>query len=81
MIPVKPDWQEVVGHLYRRYGSYHAILNALADQGVAPSDHSFLVYLRSGKRKAVSWALGAALLNLHIDVVGPAAVFVSSRRY
>lgn len=64
LIPVRPDWQQIVGELYRRYRTYHAILNALAEQGVTPCDHSFLVYLRSGKRKKVSWEFGAALLNL-----------------
>lgn len=64
-IPTNPDWTEVVGDLYRRYKSYHAILNAMADQGVTPCDHSFLVYLRSGKRKKVSFEFGAALLNLY----------------
>jgi hypothetical protein len=64
-IPINPDWQKIVGDLYRAFGTYHAILNALADQGVTPCDHSPLCYLRSGKRKQVSWQLGAGLLNLH----------------
>jgi hypothetical protein len=65
MIPISPDWSRIVGDLYRAYGTYHAILNALADQGLAQDDHSFLCYLRSGKRKKVSFEYGAALLNLH----------------
>ena len=65
MIPVHPDWQQIVGALYRRYGTYHAILNALAEQGIFSDDHSYLCYIRSGKRKKVSWELGAALMNLH----------------
>lgn len=65
MIPVKPDWQEIVGQLYRTYGTYSGILNAMAEQGVNPSDHAFLCYLRSGKRKNVSFEFGAALLNLY----------------
>ena len=65
MIPVKPDWSEIVGALYRSYGSYSGILNAMAEQGVTPSDHSFLCYLRSGKRTKVSFEFGAALLNLY----------------
>lgn len=65
MIPVRPDWSIIVGDLYRAYGSYSAILNALAEQDVEPSDHSFLCYLRSGKRKKVCYEFGAALLNLH----------------
>lgn len=65
MIPTDPNWQDVVGDLYRNYRSYHAILNAMAEQGITPCDHSFLVYLRSGKRKKVCFQFGAALLNLH----------------
>jgi hypothetical protein len=65
LIPVRPDWQLIVGELYRRYHTYHAILNALVEQGVTPSDHAFLCYLRSGKRKNVSWEYGAALMNLY----------------
>lgn len=65
MIPISPDWQEVVGDLYRAYGTYHALLNALAEEGHMPADHSGLCYLRSGKRKRVSWELGVSLLNLH----------------
>lgn len=68
MIPVDVDWSQIVGVLYRNYGTYHAILNALAEQGIVPSDHSYLCYLRSGKRKKVSWELGAALLNLHAQI-------------
>lgn len=64
-IPTKPDWQEIVGALYRRHGTYHSILNALAEQGIFSDDHSFLCYLRSGKRKKVSFEFGAALLNLY----------------
>jgi hypothetical protein len=41
------------------------MLNALAEQGIIPSDHSYLCYIRSGKRTKVSWELGAALMNLH----------------
>lgn len=37
----------------------------MAEQGVNPSDHAFLCYLRSGKRKNVSFEFGAALLNLY----------------
>lgn len=81
MIPPRPDWQTVVGALYRKFGTYHAILNALAEQGVAPCDHSFLVYLRSGERKKVSFEVGAALLNLYIAEVGAQNVFVTSGRY
>lgn len=51
--------------LHRAYGSYHGILNALAEQGLAHDDHAFLAYLRSGKRKKVSWEYGAGLMNLH----------------
>jgi hypothetical protein len=65
MIPISPDWRIIVGDLYRAYGSYHALLNELAEQGLAHDDHSFLCYLRSGKRKKVSFEYGAALLNLH----------------
>jgi hypothetical protein len=65
MLQVHPDWSRIVGDLYRAYGTYHAMLNALAEQGHMPSDHSGLCYLRSGKRKKVSWELGAALMNLH----------------
>ena len=68
MIPVRPDWQQVVGAIYRAHGSYHAILNKLAEQGIAPSDHSFLCYLRSGKRKNVSFEFGAALMNLYQEI-------------
>jgi hypothetical protein len=64
VIPTNPDWQEIVGRLYRNYGTYSGILNAMAEQGVTPSDHAFLCYLRSGKRKKVSFEFGAALLNL-----------------
>lgn len=67
-IPIHPDWQEVVGDLYRAHGSYSGILNALAEQGVTPSDHSFLCYLRSGKRKKVCFEFGAALMNLHAQL-------------
>lgn len=81
MIPISPDWSKIVGHLYRSHGSYSAILSSLAKAGVVPSDHSFLCYLRSGKRKRVSFELGAALLNLYIAEVGAAKVFVSSGRY
>ena len=65
MIEVHPDWQHIVGVLYKRYGTYHGLLNALAEQGFMPSDHSGLCYLRSGKRKKVSWEFGAALMNLY----------------
>ena len=65
LIPVHPDWQHIVCELYRRYHTYHAILNALAEHGVITDDHSFLCYIRSGKRKNVSWPLGAALMNLY----------------
>jgi hypothetical protein len=65
VITVRPDWSLIVGALYRKFGTYNGILNALAKQGVMPSDHSGLCYLRSGKRKRVSWELGAALMNLH----------------
>ncbi len=65
MLPVHPDWSKVVTDLYRAYETYSGILNALAEQGVYPSDHAFLCYLRSGKRKKVSWEFGAALMNLH----------------
>ena len=78
MIPVKPDWQEIVGRLYRSYGTYHAILNAMADQGTT-CDHSFLVHLRSGERKKVTFQIGAALLNLCIHTEGPASVFSAKR--
>lgn len=65
MIEVHPDWSHIVGVLYKRYGTYHGLLNALAEQGFMPSDHSGLCYLRSGKRKKVSWEFGAALMNLY----------------
>jgi hypothetical protein len=68
MIPIHPDWSEIVGDLYRAHQTYHGILNALAQIGVCPSDHSFLCYLRSGKRKNVSFEFGAALLNLHAQL-------------
>ena len=68
MIEVRPDWSRIVGEIYRAYGTYHAILNALAEQGITPSDHSYLCYLRSGKRTKVSWELGAALMNLHASL-------------
>lgn len=73
MLPIRPDWSRIVGELYQRYHTYHAILNALADQSVVPADHSFLVHLRSGKRSKVSWEIGSGLMNLYIDAVGPAA--------
>ena len=68
MIPIRPDWSQVVGEIYRAYGTYHAILNKLAEQGLAHDDHSFLCYLRSGKRKKVSFEYGAALLNLYQEL-------------
>ena len=68
MIPIHPDWSHVVGEIYRAYGTYHAILNKLAEQGLAHDDHSFLCYLRSGKRKKVSFEYGAALLNLYQEL-------------
>jgi hypothetical protein len=68
LIPIAPDWSLIVGDLYRAYGTYHAILNALADQGLSQYDHAFLCYLRSGKRKKVSFDYGAALLNLHANL-------------
>jgi hypothetical protein len=68
VIPLSPDWSLIVGDIYRAYGTYHAILNKLAEVGVTPSDHSGLCYLRSGKRKKVSFELGAALLNLHSNL-------------
>lgn len=67
-VPVHPDWSAIVGSLYRRYGTYHALLNALAEQGVISDDHSYLCYIRSGKRKKVSWELGAALWNLYGEI-------------
>jgi len=68
LIPVNPDWTVIVGALYRAFGTYHAILNKLAEQGLAHDDHSFLAYLRSGKRKKVSFEYGAALLNLYQEL-------------
>jgi hypothetical protein len=38
---------------------------------VTPADHSFLCYLRSGKRKKVCFEFGAALLNLHSQLREP----------
>ncbi len=67
-IPIRPDWQEVVGAIYRAHGSYHAILNKLAEPGLDHDDHSFLCYLRSGKRKKVSFEYGAALMNLYQEL-------------
>ena len=68
MIPVHPDWQHVVGELYRAYGTYHAILNALAPLGATPADHAQLCRLRSGKCKRPIWETGAALLNLYAEI-------------
>jgi hypothetical protein len=68
MIPTNPNWEVVVGDLYRVYGSYSAILNAMVQFGIAHSDHAFLCYLRSGKRKKVGYEYGAALMNLHSNL-------------
>jgi hypothetical protein len=68
LVPIAPDWQALMLDLYKAYGTYHAILNALADQGAAPCDHSVLCYIRNGKRKHISWELGAGLMNLWVQL-------------
>lgn len=65
MIPLDPNWKDVVNALYVRYGSYHALLDALDKHGGVSVDHSTLCKLRSGKVKLPSWTTGAALLNLY----------------
>lgn len=64
-IPLAPNWREIVTELYRRYGTYGALQDALSEQASHLVDHSQLVRLRSGEYARPTWQLGAALLNLY----------------
>jgi hypothetical protein len=69
-IPLDPDWRKIVLTLRRRHGSYHAVLDQLADRQDHLCDHSTLAYLGSGKTLAPKWRLGAALFNLYTEISG-----------
>lgn len=64
MIPLDPNWRDIVTDLYVHFGTYDKLLDALG----TTADHSTLCKIRSGKVKRPDWPTGAALLNLHAEI-------------
>lgn len=68
LIPIEPDWADIVSKLHRHYKSYDKLLDAMGTQGCNPCDHSQLSRLQSGKCRRPTWQAGAALLNLYAQL-------------
>lgn len=64
MLPVCPDWPEVINALRQRGLRDKDMLDAIADQGFV-AHHNSIWALRTGRVKSPQYELGAGLMNLY----------------
>jgi hypothetical protein len=64
VLPVNPDWPEVINALRKRGLRDKDIFDRMADQGVV-AHHSSLWGLRTKRIASPQYELGAALMNLY----------------
>jgi hypothetical protein len=70
LIPVNPDWPEIIWALRRSGLRDKDIFDKLADQGVV-AHHSALHGLRTRRIGSPHYETGAALMNLYAEVIKP----------